>query len=141
MKRKAMSNTVRNIIAVVIGIIVGGAINMGIITIGPSIIPNPVGYDNSSAEAMAQTFHLLQTKHFITPWLAHALGTLAGALVAVKIAASNHLKLALFIGAFFLLGGIMMVVSLPSTPIWFIIADLVGAYLPMAWLGHKLGKS
>jgi len=39
----------------------------------------------------------------------------------------------------FLLGGIMMVVSVGG-PIWFIMMDLTLAYLPMAWLGYRIGK-
>jgi hypothetical protein len=39
----------------------------------------------------------------------------------------------------FLLGGIMMAFSVGG-PTWFIILDLTIAYLPMAWLGYRLGK-
>ncbi|MEE9372447.1 MAG: hypothetical protein V3V00_05280 [Saprospiraceae bacterium] len=135
-----MNDTLRNILAVVAGVLIGGVVNMGIVKFGASIIPNPEGYDFSTLETMKENFHLLHPKNFIVPLLAHALGTLAGAFVITKIAVSHHLKLALFLGAFFLIGGITMVVRLPSTPIWFAALDLLGAYLPMAWLGHKLGR-
>ena len=49
---------------------------------------------------------LLETKHFISPFLAHALGSLAGAFLAAKIALSHQMKIALVIGAFFSLGGL-----------------------------------
>jgi hypothetical protein len=45
---------------------------------------------------------------------------------------------ALVIGAFFLIGGAMMVFMLPS-PLWFSVVDLALAYFPMAWLGGKIG--
>ena len=44
-------------------------------------------------------------KNFVFPFLAHALGTLAGAFVAAKIAASHKMRFALAIGFLFLLGG------------------------------------
>jgi hypothetical protein len=134
-----MNPILRNILAVVAGIVIGGAINMGIIMLFGNIIPPPDGVDPSDMESIKSNMHLYQPKHFISPFLAHALGTLIGAFTAAKIAISNHKLLALLIGGVFLIGGIMMVVQLPS-PMWFNILDLVGAYIPMAWLGHKFAN-
>jgi hypothetical protein len=44
------------------------------------------------------------------------------------------------IGFAFLAAGVMMVIMLPETPLWFTLADLLLAYLPMAYLGHRLGQ-
>jgi hypothetical protein len=41
------------------------------------------------------------------------------------------------IGAFFLAGGIVNAFMLPA-PVWFIVVDLAGAYIPMAWIGGKI---
>ncbi|MBT8195268.1 MAG: hypothetical protein HKO56_03320, partial [Bacteroidia bacterium] len=126
-----MNPIVKNILAVLAGIIVGMAVNMGIIMLLSLIIPPPDGVDPKDMESIREA--MLSNKysmyHFISPWLAHAGGTFVGALVAVKIAANNHLLFALVIGAFFLVGGIMMVQELPS-PLWFNIVDIVGAYIP-----------
>ncbi len=43
----------------------------------------------------------------------------------------------MIIAVFFLAGGIANVLMLPS-PTWFIILDLVVAYIPMGYLGAKL---
>jgi peptidoglycan/LPS O-acetylase OafA/YrhL len=80
--------------------------------------------------------HLFQPKHFIFPFLAHALGTLAGAFLAAKLAANNKKQFALGIGVFSLLGGIAAVYMLPA-PMWFNMVDLIGAYIPMAYLAGK----
>ena len=40
----------------------------------------------------------------------------------------------------FLAVGVMMVLTLPGTPCWFVVTDLMLAYLPMAYLGYKLGQ-
>ena len=48
------------------------------------------------------------------------------------------MKFALAVGGLFLLGGIIINFMLPG-PTWFSIADIVLAYIPMAWLGGEIG--
>ena len=81
-----MNPIVKNILAVVTGIIIGGGLNMGIIMISGKIIPPPDGADLTTMEGLKASMHLLQPKHFIMPFLAHALGTFVGALLASIIA-------------------------------------------------------
>lgn len=136
-----MNPILRNILAVVAGIIVGGIVNMGLVFTGPMVIPPPEGVDMTTMEGLAESMHLFEPKHFLFPWLAHAVGTLVGAFLAAKIAATRKFLFAMLIGAFFLIGGIVNVMQLPS-PMWFNVVDIVGAYLPMAFVGAKLaGKN
>lgn len=123
--------------AVIAGIAIGSLVNMGILEVGPTIIQNPEGFDNSTMEKLAETIHLLSPIHYITVFLAHGLGTLVGAFIAAKIAATKQQIFALVLGGWFLLGGISMVFMIPS-PTWYTITDLVFAYIPMAWIGWKL---
>lgn len=132
-----MSPVLRNFLAVVAGLILGSIVNMGLISISGAIIPPPAGADVSSAEGLKATMHLFEPKHFIFPFLAHALGTFAGAFVTAWLAVNNKMRLALIIGFYFLAGGIASVFMLPS-PTWFTILDLVVAYIPMAYLAAKL---
>lgn len=127
----------KNLIAVIIGIVVGSLVNMGLVVAGPSIIPPPAGADVTTVEGMRAALPLLEAKHFIFPFLAHALGTFAGAAVAALIAATHKFTLVLIIGVFFLLGGIAASTMIPA-PLWFKVVDLVFAYLPMAWLAATL---
>ena len=113
-----MNPILRNFLAVLAGGLVGMIVNGGLISISGSIIPLPEGVDPNNMDSIMAAMPDFESKHFIMPFLAHALGTLAGAFVAVKLAVSHHLKFALGIGALFLIGGIMMVMSLPS-PLWF----------------------
>lgn len=133
-----MAPALRNILAVLAGFLVGSAVNMAIVTVGPMVVPPPDGVDMSDMDKFAENLRLLEPANFIAPWLAHALGTLVGALVTAKMAASHKMKFALGIGAFFLLGGIVMV-SMFGGPVWFAVLDLIGAYLPMGYLGGMLG--
>lgn len=118
---------------------VGGMMNMGLIMISGSIVPPPEGVDPTNMKSLKEGIHLFTPKHFIFPFLAHALGILVGALIAAKIAASQHMKLTLGTGVFFLLDGVTNAFMLPA-PGWFIAVDLVLAYLPVAWLGALLAR-
>lgn len=132
-----MNTILRNSLSVVAGVIFGSVVNMGIITISGSIIPPPDGADVTTTEGLKEAMLLFQPKHFIMPFLAHALGTFAGALLAALIAVNHKMKFALSIGVFFLLGGIAGIFMLPS-PIWYTILDLGGAYIPMAYFAGKI---
>lgn len=131
-----MHPIIKNILAVIAGIVVGSIVNMGLIMISGSVIPPPEGADVTTEEGLKASMHLFQPKHFIFPFLAHALGTLAGAFLAATLAANNKQRFALGIGVFFLLGGIAAVFMLPA-PMWFNMLDLIGAYIPMAFLAGK----
>ncbi len=135
-----MNPIVKNILAVVAGFVVGSIVNMGIVMFSSQVIPPPDGVDVTDMDSLKANMHLFQPKHFIFPFLAHALGTLAGAFVASVLAASHKFKIAIGIGAFFFLGGLTNVIML-SSPIWFAVVDLVGAYIPMGWLGHNLAET
>jgi hypothetical protein len=134
-----MKTILRNILAVIIGLAVGGGVNMALITVGPHVIPPPAGVDVTDAQSLSASMHLLGPQHFVFPFLAHALGTLAGAMVGFLIAASHRSLLSYAIGAVSLAGGIAAAFMFPA-PIWFIILDLVVAYIPMAWIVTQLGR-
>lgn len=131
-----MHPIIRNVLAVIGGIFIGGVVNYALVVIGPSIIPLPAGVDPSDMESMNSNMHLYEAKHFIVPIVAHALGTLVGAFIAAKIAASYNLYIGLGIAVFFLLGGIAAV-SMLDAPMWVNVTDLLLAYIPMGWLGWK----
>ena len=134
-----MPNWLRNALALLAGLVTGGIVNMALVTLSPLVIPPPAGVDVSNAESLSSAMHLFQPRHFIMPFLAHALGTLAGALAAWLIAASHESHMAYVIGAVFLCGGVAAVFMIPA-PTWFVALDLLVAYLPMAWLAIRIGS-
>lgn len=128
-----MRPVIINILAVAAGIVIGSAVNMGIIMISGSIIPPPDGADVTTMEGLKASMHLFKPRHFILPFLAHAIGTFGGALLTAIIAQNHKMKFAMGIGVYFLVGGIANIIMLPS-PLWFTIFDLVAAYIPLAYL-------
>ena len=135
-----MSKLLRNALAILAGIVIGGGVNMAFITLSPLLIPPPAGVDVNSAESLGKAMHLFEPRHFVMPFLAHAVGTLAGALAAYLVAASHKAQIAFVIGVVYLCGGVAASFMIPA-PVWFIALDLLAAYLPMAWLGIRIGAS
>lgn len=134
-----MNPILKNVLALLVGIIIGSIVNMGIVMISGSIIPPPEGGDITTLEGLKATMHLFEPKNFIFPFLAHALGTLAGAFFAVKLAATRKQLMAFVIGLFFFIGGSINI-SMLGGPMWFNALDLIVAYIPMAYLGWRLVK-
>lgn len=130
-----ISSVWRNVVGTVLGLVVGGNVNMALINISTDIIPAPAGADVKTMEGLQKSIHLFEPKHFLMPFLAHALGTLVAALLASLIAKSHRKRVALTTGMVFFVGGAMAVSMLPA-PLWFNITDLALAYIPMALLGH-----
>jgi hypothetical protein len=135
----AILNFLRNIIAIILGLVIGGAVNMSLIMLGPVLIPPPPGVDMTTEEGLLASMHLFQPEHFLFPFLAHALGSLVGSFLTACIA--THFKLwgAMFISLMFLYGGCYMAYLLPA-PNWFEVTDIALAYLPMGYLGHYLSN-
>ena len=134
-----MPKTVRLILATLAGLVIGSLVNMGLITLSGHVIPPPAGADVTTTEGLKASLHLFEPRHFIFPFLAHALGALVGACVATLLAPGRTSGPAWVVGALFLLGGIAAVAMLPA-PVWFSALDLVFAYLPAAWLGQRLAS-
>ena len=133
-----MPTILRNVLAVLAGVVIGAIVNSTLIMFGPSLVPPPPGADMTSAEGLKEAMPLLEPRHFVMPFLAHALGTLVGALAAYLIAATHKARFAYVIGIVFLCGGIAASFMIPA-PAWFIALDLLVAYLPMAWLAVRIG--
>jgi len=132
-----MNPILRNVMAVIAGVAVGTLVNGGLIAVGSNLIPAPVTVTQDNLAAIADSLHLFTPKHYLFPFLAHALGTLAGAFTAVKLSSNKHIGFGLGLGAFFLMGGIAAATMIPAHT-WFVVTDLLCAYLPMGWLGWKL---
>jgi hypothetical protein len=134
------ASVIRGVVGVVAGAVAGGALNMGILLAGASMLPPPEGVDINRIETINENIHRYTLVDFSVPFLAHALGTLIGAFIAASIAATprSRLRCALVVGFLFLIGGIEAVRMIPNAPLWFDALDLGVAYIPMALLGWWL---
>lgn len=130
-----MNPILRNILAVVVGVVLCMLLNGLLLGVQMQLIGTPDGFSPNDPG----TFVLLGPKHYAAPFLAHSVPSLVGALLASLLAANSHRTMALVVGFVHLLGGIAAAFMIPA-PTWFIAADLLLAYLPMAWLGWKLSR-
>ena len=127
-----MKQILKNSAIVILGIIIGMFVNIGLIVLGGIIFPPYENFEPMNAINW-------DLKYFIFPFLAHALGTFSGAFIVSKLSKKTNIIIPLIVGCYFLLGGIYMATILPA-PIWFILLDITGGYIPMALLGWKLAK-
>ena len=91
-----------NAIAVISGVLVGSLVNMGLIMVSGQVIPPPEGVDVTNMESLRSSMHLFEPKHFLFPFLAHALGAFVGSFVTSMLAATQRTKLALGVSGLFL---------------------------------------
>ena len=136
-----MSPAVRNILAIILGIVLGSLVNIGILNMGAMLFPFPESIDKNDAEAVIAYMQTQPTlSHmWIVPLMAHMIGTVVGAIICSRIAIYGHFRLAMGVGIFFLVGGIMNKFLIPH-PLVMSILD-IALYIPAAWLGWKLAGS
>ena len=128
-------NVLRIILGLFLGLFVGAMVNGSFIELGMKIFPYPNGVNFNTPEGM-KAFIGLPLKYYIFPFLAHAIGTLSGCLIALLLVRTYAKWVVYTIGTLFFIGGIMAV-YLINAPLWFDILDLSLAYFPMAWLATK----
>jgi len=134
-----MSNPIlRNILITLAAAVAGMLLNGLLVEYSFFFIAPPEGADLSTEDGLKASMHLMEPKHFLMPFLAHALGTFLSAFLVSRFATERPFSRAMLLGILFLSGGIYMVRILPS-PMWFNITDLGLAYLPMAYLGYLVG--
>lgn len=89
-----MNPILRNILAVIIGFAVCLTLNGLLLGLMMKAIPPPTGF-NANVPA---TYSLLQAKHLLSPFMAHALPSIIGGLLAALIAANRKMTFALVVG-------------------------------------------
>lgn len=128
-----MNPILRNILAVVVGIVVCLLLNGLLLGVMMKLIPPPPGFDPNDTASFA----LLGPGHLLSPFVAHAVPSFIGGFIAAAIAATRKMTFALVVGGLHMIGGIAAAFMIPA-PAWFVALDLGVAYLPMAWLGGRL---
>ena len=134
-----MNPTLQTGLAFLAAVLIGGLVNIGLIVLGPQIITPPPGVDMADMNSFAAAVDSMGPQHFLFPFLAHALGTFSGCVIVARLAVTRRQFWTYSLGIFFLFGGISAAATIPA-PLWFVLVDLILAYLPMAWLALKISK-
>ena len=125
-----MSPAVRNILAIIAGIVLGIIVNMGISNVAFMMVEFPENINREDPEAILAFVEGLPASSplWLLSMLAHVAGTAIGGLVTSRIAVTGHVRLAIGVGIFFLIGGILNKLQI-THPIAIAIADVV-LYIP-----------
>lgn len=129
---------VRNIIAVILGLVVATLVIMSIQMISYSLYPMPEGIDPTDTEAMRTHVQSLPPMAFLIVLLSYFMGTLIGVIVAIKVADTHHKQLALGIATVLMILGIINLFQI-THPMWFNIICVL-LFIPTALLGYQLAK-
>jgi hypothetical protein len=122
----------RSILAIVVGILVGGLV-VGLLELpGYFIHPLPPGFDMANAEALKGHFAKAPLAALVGVAVAWSIGPFVGAFLAAFIAQRAFLAHGLLIGVFFMAMDLINIFSFPH-PTWLllvgVIAPLVSGYL------------
>ena len=90
-----MNPILRNVIALIVGFVVGSLVNIGLVNLGPMVIALPEGADVSTMESLKASMPLFKPANFLFPFLGHAVGTLAGARNEIEVLFRQRLEAAM----------------------------------------------
>ena len=72
----------KSILLSIVGLILGAVSNGILVQVGTKLIAAPAGHDFSTEAGLKAGMAAMEPKHFLFPFLAHALGTFIGAFGA-----------------------------------------------------------
>jgi len=129
-------DVLRNVLAVSAGLLAGMGLNMSLITLNTSVLfPAPAGIDMNDGQAFNAYIESLPTEAFLVVLLAHLVQSFVGGWIAARLAASRPMALALTIGIFSLLGGVMAMTMITG-PAWLMVE--LPLHLVVAWLAGRI---
>jgi hypothetical protein len=126
----------RNVGAVLVGLIVGMVVNMAFVMINAYVLfPMPEGLDMNDTVAFGAYIKTLPGQAFILVLFAHLGQSFVGAWLAARLSKSWTMALALLIGVLSLVGGIVNAMQIPL-PTWLYIEFPL--YLVVAWAAGNI---
>lgn len=130
----------RNLLAVILGVMVAGIAAAGVESLGHSLyVPPAVAADDPRAPEVYASY--IKTAPFLAlafPLLAWAAGAFVGGAVAAYVAAGRRTcRFGTIVGLVFLIMGAMMMWMIPH-PWWFMLAAPFACLIP-GWFGGLVG--
>ena len=127
---------VRNVLAVIAGLIVGMVFNMAIIQLNTQVLyPMPDGLDTNDPDQFNGYLAGLPTLAFVVVVIAHLSQAFFGGWVAARVGKTKPMLLALIVGVLSLIGGIFALTMFEG-PNWMIVE--LPLYLVVAGLAGRM---
>ena len=124
----------RNVGAVIAGLVVGMFVNLGLVQLNTVLFPLPDGVDLTDSAQMRDAIQDLPAAAWILVFAAHLGQSFAGAWVAARLGASHWMTLAMIVGVVSLGTGIANALML-SAPAWTWLE--MPFYLVVAWMAGR----
>lgn len=132
-----MPPLLRNVLAVLAGLFAGMAFNLLALQVNLQFFPLPEGVRMEDPEALKSVVHAMPLEAWAGVFIAHLGQAFVGAALAARLAASRAMTLAMIVGGFSLLGGVLNALQL-EVPTW--AWTEMPFYLLFAWMGGRLGR-
>jgi hypothetical protein len=127
---------IRNIVAVIAGLVVGMLVNMALVLLNVYVFfPMPPGTDMADPEQFNAYIATLPTAAFFLVLAAHLGQSFVGGWAAARIGSSRPMMLAMIVGVGTLAGGIINMMTVKG-PTWMYIE--LPLYLVVAWLAGRM---
>ena len=128
-------HVIRNISAVVVGLVIGMAFNMAMVVLNTALHPMPAGVGFDDPEGMAAYIATLPLMALVLVLMAHVGQAFFGGLVAAVISGNASMVVAMIVGVLSMLAGIANMLSMPL-PAWMWIE--IPLYLLAAWCAARI---
>ncbi len=119
-----------------VGLGLGMALNMGLITLNMTLHGPPEGLSWEEPAQVEAFMASMPVLGFLIVLLAHSGQAFLGSLVGTLISGRRSILAGMIIGALTLVGCVMMLASIPG-PLWFAVLDVL-LPLPAAYLAARL---
>lgn len=123
----------RTVLAVPAGLIAGGIVISFVQVAAITLLPAPEGVPTDRALIEPGDIPAANMVFVLVAWAA---GAFLGGGTAARIARQAKRRLALIVGAFFLIAGVYNMATIPS-PLWFWVVGIL-LFLPSAHLGARV---
>ena len=124
----------RNVGAVIAGLVVGMFVNLALVQLNTVLFPLPAGVDLADSAQMRDAIQDLPAAAWILVFAAHLSQSFVGAWVAARLGASHWMTLAMIVGVVSLGAGIANAMML-SAPAWTWLE--MPFYLVVAWMAGR----
>lgn len=126
----------RDVGAVILGLVVSFGVIMGIQMIGHAIWPPPEGLNRNDMDALQTYVSQLPFLALLAPIASYFFGALAGPFVASKIGMAQPKAFAAIIGLILLAATVANLIQIPH-PVWFSVLAVAAVFIG-AWLALQL---
>jgi len=129
---------IRTLVAVVVGVLIGGVLVAAIEALSMRAFPVPVGFDAANPASVRELMLQIPLGALILVLLAWSVGAFGGGWTGARIAPRSYLLVGLIVGLALWCAGLVTLILVPH-PLWFWFPALL-LPIPFALLGARIAR-